>query len=105
MSKLYKLNEFYSVTEMMLNKGTFLQNSNFLVFSSNFVQNQVTAPCNIRLEGTCQKIAAVFLFFSFLILMTLQRSVTEMVLIVGKIFQTQIVKKKKVSTSLQVPFF
>ena len=34
--KLYKLSEFYSVTEMTLNKGTFLQDPDFLVFYSNF---------------------------------------------------------------------
>ena len=34
--KLYKLNEFYSVTEIMLIKGTFLLNQEFLVFYSNF---------------------------------------------------------------------
>ena len=45
-----KLNEFYSVTEMTLNKGTFLQNSDFVVVYSNFVQNQITVQCNDRLS-------------------------------------------------------
>ena len=30
----------------MLNKGNFPQNPDFMVLYSNFVQNQVTAPCN-----------------------------------------------------------
>ena len=30
----------------MLNKGNFPQNPDFVVLYSNFVQNQVTAPCN-----------------------------------------------------------
>ena len=47
--KLYKLNELHSVTEVTLNKGIFPPNPEFLVLYSNFVQNQVTAPCNNRL--------------------------------------------------------
>ena len=31
---------------MTLNKGNFPQNPDFVVLYSNFVQNQVTAPCN-----------------------------------------------------------
>ena len=31
---------------MTLNKGNFPKNPNFVVLYSNFVQNQVTAPCN-----------------------------------------------------------
>ena len=31
---------------MTLNKGNFPQNPDFVVLHSNFVQNQVTAPCN-----------------------------------------------------------
>ena len=37
------------MTEMTLNKGIILQNSDFLLFHSNFLQNQVTEPCNNRL--------------------------------------------------------
>ena len=31
---------------MTLNKGNFPQNPDFVVLYSNFVQSQVTAPCN-----------------------------------------------------------
>ena len=44
--KLYELNEFYSVRRWRWINLTFPQNPDFVVLYSNFVQNQVTAPCN-----------------------------------------------------------
>ena len=44
--KMYELNEFYSVRRWRWIKLTFPQNPDFVVLYSNFVQNQVTAPCN-----------------------------------------------------------
>ena len=56
---------------MTLNKGTFPQNPDFFVFYSNFVQNQVIAPCNHSLARDVSKdrgsvsILIFFLFFVF----------------------------------------
>ena len=50
--KLFKLNEFYSVTDMTLKKGAFLQNPDLFVFYS---KNQVTAPCDNRLAWHVSK--------------------------------------------------
>ena len=44
--QLYELNKFYSVRWWRWIKLTFPQNPDFVVLYSNFVQNQVTAPCN-----------------------------------------------------------
>ena len=51
---------------MTLNKGNFPQNPDFVVLYSNFVQNQVTAPCNNCLAWHVLKdrsSVAILLFF------------------------------------------
>ena len=54
---------------MTLNKGTFLQNPDFIVFYSHFLQNQVTAQCNNRLafhvSKDCSSVAIYFFFVNF----------------------------------------
>ena len=44
MSKIVKIKRVLQLSEMTLNKGNFPPD--FVVLYSNFVQNQVTAPCN-----------------------------------------------------------
>ena len=50
---------------MTLNKGTFPQNLDFLVFHSNFVQNQITTLCNNHLAWHVSKdrSSVLILFF------------------------------------------
>ena len=51
-------------------EGNFPQNPDFLVLYSNFVRNQVTAPCNNRLAWHVLKdrssVSILFFFFFFL---------------------------------------
>ena len=80
---------------MMLDKGIFLQNPDFIVFYSHFLQTQVTGQCNNRLALHMSKdrssVIAINVWCKFL--MTLQRSVTEMTLIVGaKYFRHKLAK-------------
>ena len=80
---------------MTLNKGNFPQNPDFVVLYSNFVQNQVTAPCdNCRAWHVLKDCSSVSILPFFKILMTLQRSVTVMTLIVGTRFFRQKLAKK-----------
>ena len=82
--KLYELNEFYGVTEVTSNKGNFPENPDFFVLYLNFEQNQVTAPCNNCLAWHVLKDHSSVLNTLFLsILMTFQRFMTKMTLIVG----------------------
>ena len=49
MSNLYKIKQVLKGSEMVLNKGIFLQNPDLLVFCSKFMQKQVTALFNNHL--------------------------------------------------------
>ena len=98
--KLYELNEFYSVQRWRWIKLTFPQNPDFVVLYSNFEQNQVTAPCNNCLAWHVLKDRSSVSILPFLlILMTLQRSVTEMTLIVGTRYFRQKLTKNVLTRS------
>ena len=64
--KLYEFNEFYIVRRWRWIKLSFPQNPDFVVLYSNFVQNQVTAPCNNCLAWHVLKDRSSFSILSFL---------------------------------------
>ena len=66
---------------MTLKKGNFVQNPDFLVFTHIFYRIKSLHRVIIVLPGIHQKIEALLLYAFLSILMTLQRSVTEMTLI------------------------